>query len=440
MPSAAETLDAYWMPFTANRDFKSRPRMIRSAAGHFYVANDGRRLYDFFSGLWTSGVGHCHPKIVAAVQKQVAELDYAIAFQVGNNPSAELAARVVELAPAGFTQCFFTNSGSESVDTALKIALAYHRARGEGQRTRFIGRERGYHGVNFGGMSVGGMVPNRRAFSANLIPGVDHLRATFDLEHTAYSRGQPEWGAHLADDLERLCALHDGSNIAAVIVEPVAGSAGVLPPPVGYLERLREICNRHGILLIFDEVITAFGRVGKAFAAERFSVTPDIITMAKGLTNGVIPMGAVLVRESVYEAFMQGPQGMIELFHGYTYSGHPVAAAAGLASLDVYEEEGTFEQAHALSGPFAELLHSFDDHERVIDVRNFGLMGAIELAPRPGAPGARGLEVHKRCFWDEDLMVRHGMDTIAFSPFLNSDVADWELSFEKIRRVLDSLD
>jgi beta-alanine--pyruvate transaminase len=440
MPSAAETLDAYWMPFTANRDFKSRPRMIRSAAGHFYVANDGRRLYDFFSGLWTSGVGHCHPKIVAAVQKQVAELDYAIAFQVGNNPSAELAARVVELAPAGFTQCFFTNSGSESVDTALKIALAYHRARGEGQRTRLIGRERGYHGVNFGGMSVGGMVPNRRAFSANLIPGVDHLRATFDLEHTAYSRGQPEWGAHLADDLERLCALHDGSNIAAVIVEPVAGSAGVLPPPVGYLERLREICNRHGILLIFDEVITAFGRVGKAFAAERFSVTPDIITMAKGLTNGVIPMGAVLVRESVYEAFMQGPQGMIELFHGYTYSGHPVAAAAGLASLDVYEEEGTFEQAHALSGPFAELLHSFDDHERVIDVRNFGLMGAIELAPRPGAPGARGLEVHKRCFWDEDLMVRHGMDTIAFSPFLNSDVADWELSFEKIRRVLDSLD
>jgi beta-alanine--pyruvate transaminase len=440
MPSAAETLDAYWMPFTANRDFKSRPRMIRSAAGHFYVANDGRRLYDFFSGLWTSGVGHCHPKIVAAVQKQVAELDYAIAFQVGNNPSAELAARVVELAPAGFTQCFFTNSGSESVDTALKIALAYHRARGEGQRTRLIGRERGYHGVNFGGMSVGGMVPNRRAFSANLIPGVDHLRATFDLEHTAYSRGQPEWGAHLADDLERLCALHDGSNIAAVIVEPVAGSAGVLPPPVGYLERLREICNRHGILLIFDEVITAFGRVGKAFAAERFGVTPDIITMAKGLTNGVIPMGAVLVRESVYEAFMQGPQGMIELFHGYTYSGHPVAAAAGLASLDVYEEEGTFEQAHALSGPFAELLHSFDDHERVIDVRNFGLMGAIELAPRPGAPGARGLEVHKRCFWDEDLMVRHGMDTIAFSPFLNSDVADWELSFEKIRRVLDSLD
>ncbi len=440
MSSAAEPLDAYWMPFTANRDFKARPRMIRSAAGHYYVANDGRRLYDFFSGLWTSGVGHCHPKIVAAVQKQVAELDYAIAFQVGNNPSAELAARVVALAPEGFAQCFFTNSGSESVDTALKIALAYHRARGEGQRTRLIGRERGYHGVNFGGMSVGGMLPNRKAFGANLIPGVDHLRATMDLEHTAFSRGQPEWGAHLADDLERLCALHDGGNIAAVIVEPVAGSAGVLPPPVGYLEKLRAICDRHGILLIFDEVITAFGRVGKAFAAEKFGVTPDLITTAKGLTNGVIPMGAVLAQKHVYDAFMQGPESMIELFHGYTYSGHPVAAAAGIAAMDVYRDEGIFEQAEALAEPFAELLHSFADHAKVKDVRNFGLMGAIELAPRPDAPGARGLEMHKRCFWDEDLLVRHGMDTIAFSPFLNSVVADWEQSFDKVRRVLDSID
>lgn len=440
MAAARDPLDAYWMPFTANRDFKQRPRVIRSASGHHYVANDGRRLYDFFSGLWTSGLGHCHPKIVAAVQKQVAELDYAMSFQVGNNPSAELAAGVIALAPAGITQCFFTNSGSESVDTALKIALGYHRARGEGHRTRLIGRERGYHGVNFGGMSVGGMVPNRRIFSANLLPGVDHMRATADPAHTAFCRGQPAWGAHLADDLERLCALHDGSNIAAVIVEPVAGSAGVLPPPLGYLERLREICDRHGILLIFDEVITAFGRVGKAFAAGKFAVTPDIITTAKGLTNGVIPMGAVLVREHIYDAFMQGPAGMIELFHGYTYSGHPVAAAAGLAALEVYREEGTFEQAESLAAPFAEMLHAFDGHEKVIDVRNFGLMGAIELEPRPGAPGARGLELHKRCFWEEDLVVRNGMDTIAFSPFLNSDTRDWEQSFEKIRRVLDTID
>jgi beta-alanine--pyruvate transaminase len=315
-----------------------------------------------------------------------------------------------------------------------------HRARGEGNRTRLIGRERGYHGVNFGGMSVGGMVPNRKVFSPNLIPGVDHIRATMDIEHTAFSRGQPEWGAHLADDLERLAALHDGSNIAAVIVEPVAGSAGVLPPPVGYLERLREICDKHGILLIFDEVITAFGRVGKAFGAERFDVMPDIITTAKGLTNGVIPMGAVLVRDHVYDAFMQGPDFMIELFHGYTYSGHPVAAAAGLAAMDVYEEEGIFEQAKSLEQPFEDLLHSFADHDKVIDVRNFGLMGAIEMAPRHGAPGARGLETHKRCFWEEKLMVRNGMDILSFSPFLNSKVDDWNKAFDSVRHVIDTID
>jgi beta-alanine--pyruvate transaminase len=440
MSAAREQLDAYWMPFTANRDFKKQPRMIASANGHYYTTDDGRRLYDLFAGLWTSGVGHCHPKIVEAVQKQVATLDYAISFQVGHSRSAELASRVIDLAPDGFAQCFFTNSGSESVDSALKIALAYHRARGEGNRTRLIGRERGYHGVNFGGMSVGGMVPNRKAFSANLIPGVDHLRATMDLEYTAFTRGQPEWGAHLANDLERLCALHDGSNIAAVIVEPVAGSAGVLPPPVGYLQRLREICDKHGILLIFDEVITAFGRLGKAFGAEYFDVKPDIITTAKGLTNGVIPMGAVLVRDHVYDAFMQGPENMIELFHGYTYSGHPVAAAAGIATLDVYEEEGIFDQASELADPFADFLHAFDDHDKVIDVRNCGLMGAIELAPRDGAPGARGVEVHKRCFWEEDLMIRNGMDTIAFSPFLNSKLDDWEMAFDKIRRLIDTIE
>ena len=440
MSVTADQLDAYWMPFTPNRDFKQKPRIITAASGHHYTTDNGEQVYDMFAGLWTCGVGHCHPKIVEAVQKQVARLDYAMAFQLSNNLSFELAERVVDMAPDGFTQCFFTNSGSESVDTALKIALGFHRARGEGNRTRLIGRERAYHGVNFGGMSVGGIVPNRKIFSANLIPGVDHIRATMNLEHTAFTRGQPEWGVHLADDLERLAALHDGSNIAAVIVEPVAGSTGILPPPVGYLERLREICDTHGILLIFDEVITAFGRLGKPFAADYFGVKPDIITTAKGLTNGVIPMGAVLVRDHVYDAFMQGPDKMIELFHGYTYSGHPVAAAAGLATMDVYKEEGTFEQATALAKPFEDLLHSFADHDKVIDVRNIGLMGAIELAPRDGAPGARGTEMHKRCFWEENLIIRNGMDILQFSPFLNSNVDDWNKSFDSVRRLLDSID
>ena len=440
MSVTAKQLDAYWMPFTPNRDFKQKPRIITAASGHHYTTDGGAQVYDMFAGLWTCGVGHCHPKIVEAVQKQVAKLDYAMAFQLSNNLSFELAERVVDMAPDGFTQCFFTNSGSESVDTALKIALGFHRARGEGNRTRLIGRERAYHGVNFGGMSVGGIVPNRKIFSANLIPGVVHIRATMDLQHTAFTRGQPEWGAHLADDLERLAALHDGSNIAAVIVEPVAGSTGILPPPVGYLERLREICDTHGILLIFDEVITAFGRLGKPFAADYFGVLPDIITTAKGLTNGVIPMGAVIVRDHVYDAFMQGPDKMIELFHGYTYSGHPVAAAAGLATMDIYKEEGTFEQATALAQPFEDLLHSFSDHDKVIDVRNIGLMGAIELAPRDGAPGARGTEMHKRCFWEENLIIRNGMDILQFSPFLNSNIDDWNKSFDSVRRLLDSID
>ncbi len=440
MPAAAANTDALWMPFTANRDFKQKPRVITGASKHHYTASDGTRLYDTFSGLWTTGAGHCHPKIVEAVQKQVAELDYAMTFQMGNDKAFALAERVTGLAPDGFTNCFFTNSGSESVDTALKIALGYHRARGEGNRTRLIGREKGYHGVNFGGMSVGGIVPNRKVFSANLIPGVDHIRHTMNLEHNAFSRGQPQWGAHLADDLEGLAALHDGSNIAAVIVEPVAGSAGVLPPPVGYLEKLREICDRHGILLIFDEVITGFGRLGGAFAPDRFGVMPDIITTAKGLTNGVIPMGAVLVRDEIHDAFMQGPEHMIELFHGYTYSGHPVAAAAGLAAMDVYEQEGVFEQAAGLEKTFEDIVHSFADHPRVIDVRNIGMMGAIELAPRDGAPGARGLEIHKKCFWDEHLVVRNGMDTIQCSPFLNSDVDEMQAAFETIRRVIDSVD
>jgi beta-alanine--pyruvate transaminase len=360
--------NSYWLPFTANRDFNKQPRVISGAQGHWYTTSNGTRLYDTFSGLWTSGLGHCHPRIVEAVQKQVATLDYCMGFQVTNDKALELADRATAMAPEGISHCFFTNSGSESVDTALKIALGYHRARGEGNRTRLIGREKGYHGVNFGGMSVGGIVPNRKVFSAAMIPGVDHLRHTLDIERNAFSRGLPKHGIELAEDLERLCTLHDGSNIAAVIVEPVAGSAGVIPPPPGYLERLREICDKHGILLIFDEVITAFGRIGHPFGAHRFNVTPDIITSAKGLTNGVIPMGAVFVRDGIYDAFMN------------------VAAAAGVATLGVYEEEGTFEQSAALEQHFEDLLHSFADHPHVIDVRNFGLMGAVEMAPREGLP------------------------------------------------------
>jgi beta-alanine--pyruvate transaminase len=440
MTKPLPSLDAYWMPFTANRDFKKEPRIITSASGHYYQTVDGRDVYDAFSGLWTSGVGHCHPKIVSAVKQQVARLDYVMGFQAAHEKVFQLAEELTEIAPDGMNHCFFTNSGSESVDTALKIALAYHRARGEGHRTRLIGRERGYHGVNFGGMSVGGMSPNRKVFSANLIPGVDHLPHTHRPEHNAFCRGRPEWGTHLADELENLAALHDGSNIAAVIVEPVAGSTGILPPPFGYLERLREICDTHGILLIFDEVITAFGRVGDAFAANRFGVTPDIITTAKGLTNGVIPMGAVLVQGKVHDAFMQGPDQLIELFHGYTYSGHPVATAAGLACLEIYREEGIFEQARSLEKPFEDGLHSLAGHSLVQDVRNFGLMGAVELKPRDGAPGTRGLETHKKCFWEEDLVVRNGADCLQFSPFLNSRPQDIAMIFEKVGSVLDRID
>lgn len=433
-------IDSFWMPFTANRDYKESPRIITGATGHYYQTRDGRQLYDAFSGLWTNGLGHCHPKIVEAVQRQVAQLDYSLGFQASSDKAFELAEKLTAMAPDGFTRVFFTNSGSESADTSLKIALGYHRMKGEGHRTRLVGREKGYHGVNFGGMSVGGIVPNRKMFGASLLPAVDHLPHTWAPEHNAFSRGQPEWGAHLADELEKLAALHDGGNIAAVIVEPVAGSAGVLPPPVGYLERLREICDRHGILLIFDEVITAFGRVGDSFAAQRFGVKPDIINMAKGLTNGVIPMGAVLVRDEIYEAFMQGPRDAIELFHGYTYSGHPVASAAGIATLDAYEEEGAFASARELEPLFENELHSLADHPLVTDVRNFGLMGGVDLAPRPGAIGARGLEVHKRCFWEEDMVIRNGGDIVVFSPFLNSRPEDISMIIEKVRRVLDRID
>ncbi|MBL4838863.1 MAG: aspartate aminotransferase family protein [Kordiimonadaceae bacterium] len=432
--------NAHWMPFTSLRDFQKAPRLLTSAQGHYYISEDGRKLYDSFSGLWTSGVGHCHPQIVKAVQEQVAEMDYSIGFQVGHPKAFSLAERLVDMAPDGFSSAFFTNSGSESVDTALKIAIAYHRAKGNAQRTRFVGRARGYHGVNFGGMSVGGIAPNRKVFSPVLLPGVDHLPHTLNLKKNAFSKGLPNWGGHLADELENICALHDGSNIAAVIVEPISGSTGVLPPPIGYLKRLRQICDRHGILLIFDEVITAFGRVGRAFAADRFGVIPDMITTAKGLTNGTIPMGAVLLKEGIYDALMTGPKRTIELFHGYTYSGHPVAAAAALATLDVYETENIFEHSKSLEPIFEEAIHSLSDHPKVLDIRNFGLMGAIELEPRENAPGERGFDVHKKCYWDEDMIVRNGGDILQFSPFLNSRPEDLEMIFERVRKVLDSID
>ena len=430
---------AYWLPYTANRAFWKSPRVITAALGHYYTTDDGRQLLDGFSGLWTSGIGHCHPAIVSAVQQQVATLDYAMGFQVTNDRAIQLAREVAELAPPGLDRVFFTNSGSESADTALKIALAYQRARGQGQRTRLIGRERGYHGVNFGGMSVGGMTANRKVFSATLLPGVDHIRHTHSLADMAFSRGQPGWGAHLAEDLERLVALHDASNIAALIVEPVAGSAGILVPPIGYLQRLREICDTHGILLIFDEVINAFGRVGAPFAAERFGVTPDIITTAKGLTNGVVPMGAVIVREEIYQAMMQGPDNAVELFHGYTYSGHPLAAAAGVATMKVYRDEDVFARARALEPVFEEMLHALKGEPHVIDIRNFGLMGGVELAPRPGAPGARGLAVFLECF-EAGVVIRNSGDIIQFSPFLDSTPDELARIVETVRQALHTID
>ena len=438
MSSTVPTMNhdqAFWLPYTANRAFWKSPRVIKAARGHYYTAEDGKQLLDAFSGLWTSGLGHCHPAIVSAVQEQVATLDYSMGFQMTNDRAIALAREVADLAPAGLDRVFFTNSGSESADTSLKIALAYHRARGEGQRTRLIGRERGYHGVNFGGMSVGGIPANRKVFSATMLPGVDHIRHTHSLPDMAFSRGQPTWGCDLAEDLERVVALHDASNIAALIVEPVSGSTGILVPPIGYLQRLREICDKHGILLIFDEVITAFGRIGAPFAAARFGVTPDIISTAKGLTNGVVPMGAVIVSEKIYQTLMQGPDNAVELFHGYTYSGHPLAAAAGLAAMKVYREEDSFARALALEPIFEETIHALKGEPHVIDIRNFGLMGGIELAPRPGAPGARGYEVFLKCF-EAGVVIRNGGDILQFSPFLDSTPDELTRIFETVREAL----
>lgn len=406
--------EAFWMPFTANRQFKDNPRLIAAAEGVHYITVDGRRIIDGQAGLWCVNAGHGRKRIVEAIQKQVAELDFAPTFNMGHPLPFELANRLAEITPGDMNYSFFTNSGSESVDTALKIAIAYHRMRGEGARQRLIGREKGYHGVNFGGISVGGMVNNRKFFG-NLLAGVDHLPHTLNIKANAFSRGLPEHGVELADRLEEIVALHDASTIAAVIVEPVQGSAGVVLPPKGYLQRLREICDKYGILLIFDEVITGYGRLGTPFGAQYFDVLPDIMTTAKGLTNGTIPMGAVFVRKHIYDAFMNGPEHMIELFHGYTYSGHPVAAAAGIATLDVYKEEGLLTRGAELAAYWEGAVHSLKGLPNVIDVRNLGLVAGIELAPRPGAPGARAFEVHCKCF-ETGALVRFTGDIIAMSP------------------------
>ncbi len=407
-------LEAYWMPFTGNRFFKQNPRLIARAKGMHCWTHDGKQLLDTIAGLWCCNAGHCHPKIVEAIQTQAETLDYATAFQLGHPKIFELANKLTAIAPDGFDYAFFVNSGSEAVDTALKMALAYHRIRGDGARTRMIGREKGYHGVGFGGISVGGISPNRKMFGA-MLPGVDHLPHTHNLEHNAYSRGLPKWGVHLADELENIVALHDPSTVAAVIVEPIAGSAGVIIPPEGYLQRLRDICDKHGILLIFDEVICGFGRTGDNFAAMRMGVTPDLITAAKGLTSGTVPMGAVLAKAEIYDTFMTGPEGAIEFFHGYTYSGHPLAAAAGCATLDVYNEEGLFERARSLEGYLEDGLHSLKGEPHVIDVRNFGLIGAVELEPIEGQPTKRAMALFEHCF-DNGVIVRTTGDTVAFSP------------------------
>ena len=430
-------LEAFWMPFTANRQFKANPRLLARASGMHYWTTDGRQVLDGCAGLWCVNAGHSRKEITAAVSEQIATMEYAPPFQMGHPAAFELANAVVQWLPAGLDHVFFANSGSEAVDSALKIALAYHRVRGEGTRTRLIGRERGYHGVGFGGISVGGMVNNRKFFATQL-PGVDHLPHTHDLAHNAYTRGEPAWGAHLADELERLVALHDASTIAAVIVEPVAGSTGVLLPPKGYLQKLRDICTKHGILLIFDEVITGFGRLGQPFAAQAFGVTPDMITMAKGLTNGAVPAGAVAARREIYDAFMSGPENAIELFHGYTYSAHPVACAAGIATQRIYQRDGLLTRAGELGEYWADGVHSLKGLPHVIDLRNLGLIGAIELQPIAGKPGARGFDMFLRAF-EQGLLVRVTGDIIALSPPLIIEKSHIDEIFGRLASILREL-
>ncbi len=438
----ANDLEAFWLPFTPNRQFRREPRLVVAAEGNHYVAADGRRILDATAGLWCCNAGHGHPRIVEAIRRRAGELDYAPPFQFAHPDAFTLAARLRDLFPGDLDYAFFCNSGSEAVDTALKLALAYHRARGEGQRVRLIGRERGYHGVGFGGLSVGGIGPNRRLFGP-LLPGVDHLPHTL-LEANRFARGRPpHGGVELAGALERLLELHDPQTVAAVIVEPVAGSIGVYPPPVDYLERLREITARHGILLIFDEVITAFGRLGAGSAAEALGIQPDLITLAKGLTSGTVPMGGVMVRREIHRAIVEespAPEWGIEFPHGYTYSAHPLATAAALATLEVYREEALFTRARALAPAFEEGLHRLRDLPGVRDVRNLGLMGAVELEPRPDAAGARGFEAMRRAFFEHDLMIRITGDTIALSPPLTFTESELDQLFRRLAAVLRALD
>jgi beta-alanine--pyruvate transaminase len=442
MASATSTLPndlgAFWMPMTANRQFKAKPRLLVSAEGMYYRSSDGRKILDGTSGLWCVNAGHCRTPIIEAIQRQAARLDYAPNFQMGHPVAFEFAARLAEVLPDGFEHVFFTNSGSEAVDTALKVALAYHRARGEAGRTRLIGRERGYHGVGFGGISVGGITGIRKPFGA-LLPDVDHLPHTHNLEENAFSRGQPAWMRNLEDDLGRIIALHDASTIAAVIVEPVACSGGVLIPPKGYLEQLRAITKKHGILLIFDEVITGFGRLGAPSAAEYFGVLPDIIATAKALTNGAVPMGAVAVHGDVFDHFMNGPEEAVEFSHGYTYSGHPLAAAAGLAALDIYRDEQLFERSRGLAPYWETALHALRGVRHVCDLRNLGLIGAIELEPRPKAPGARGYEALVAAF-ERGALIRVNGDVISLSPPLIIETAQIDQLLEIVRDVLTKID
>ncbi|KAA1182651.1 aspartate aminotransferase family protein [Rhizobium tropici] len=429
-------LRAFWMPFTANRQFKKEPRLFVSAKDMYYTTHDGRQVLDGTAGLWCVNAGHCRPKITEAIRQQAGELDYAPAFQLGHPKAFELANRLVDIAPEGLDHVLYTNSGSESVETALKVALAYHRVKGNGSRFRLIGRERGYHGVNFGGISVGGIVTNRKMFGT-LLTGVDHMPHTHVPGKNAFTHGEPEHGGDIASELERIVTLHDASTIAAVIVEPVAGSTGVLIPPKGYLQKLREICTKHGILLIFDEVITGFGRLGTPFAAQYYDVKPDMITAAKGLTNGVIPMGAVFVTSEIHDAFMQGPEHMIEFFHGYTYSGNPIASAAALATLDTYKEEGLLTRAAELSDYWADALHSLKDCPNVIDIRNTGLIGAIELDPIAGEPTKRAFTAFLKAY-EKGLLIRTTGDIIALSPPLIIEKHHIDELFGKLREILQN--
>ena len=432
--STVHSLESYWMPFTANRQFKAKPRVLAKASGMHYWTPDGRQILDAVAGLWCVNAGHGRREITEAVARQLETMDYAPPFQMGHPGAFELANRVAAIAPAGLDHVFFANSGSEAVDTALKIAIGYHRVRGDAARTRLIGRARAYNGVGFGGLSVGGIAANRKMWSSVLLPGTDHLPHTHDLGKNAFSRGLPAYGAHLADELERLIALHDASTIAAVIIEPIAGSTGVLLPPRGYLARIRELCDRHGLLLIFDEVITGFGRTGSPFASQEFGITPDLITCAKGLTNGCVPMGAVIAKKGIYDAFMQGPDG-IELFHGYTYSAHPVACAAGIASLDIYAREGLLTRAKSLAKDWEDAAHALREAPHVIDVRNYGLILGLELEPIAGKPGARGFDVYAKCF-ERGLLVRQTGDILALSPPLIIEPAQIQQIFETLAAVL----